>query len=281
MATPIAPRALPHHALPSPTLPSPTLPSPTRSRHTGTPHRRRTRLAAAAASALALALALLVTAVAPAQAASSYRYWGFYVLSGTQWGYAQKGAEQTTPTDGAVEGWRFAVADDSAMRAPRAVLTFDEICATTASQSGMKRVGVVIDYGRQADAGTGTPPAPRSACAVVPTDASAAQVLAAVTTPRTDKGMVCALDGWPATGCGDTVPDPSAAAKAADTPVTIAAPAASPTGTPTGTTATAAAGATTTSGGSGSGGVWAGLIALLVVGGGILLGVRRLGSRHD
>ena len=83
-------------------------------------------------------------------------------------------------------------------------------------------MGVVIDSGRPADAGSGaTPPAPQAACAVVDTRASGAEVLAAVASVRVDKGLTCAINGYPATGCGAEVKQVPAAAKAADTPVTI------------------------------------------------------------
>ena len=83
-------------------------------------------------------------------------------------------------------------------------------------------MGVVIDSGRPADAeGGATPPAPQAACAVVDTKASSAEVLATVGLVRVDKGLTCAVNGYPATGCGAEVKQVPAAAKAADTPVTI------------------------------------------------------------
>jgi hypothetical protein len=38
------------------------------------------------------------------------------------------------------------------------------------------------------------------------------------------KALDCAIDGWPATGCGDPVANVSAAAARADTKITIASP---------------------------------------------------------
>ena len=123
---------------------------------------RRRRVRGLLATLVALALAVLT--IAPAQAAA-YRYWGFNQLTDGAWAYAQKGPDQTTPEDGTVEGWRYAIGDESSSRLPRAVLTFDELCASTPAQDGKKRVGLVIDYGRSADsAGSATPPArPRAA----------------------------------------------------------------------------------------------------------------------
>lgn len=184
------------------------------------------------AASLAVLAAVLIGLAGPA-AAAAYRYWGYYQLTDGAWAFATKGADQMTPKDGSVEGWRFAVAGESDTRFPRATLSFADICGSTPAQDGMKRVGVIIDYGREADAESGTPPAPRAACAVVDQAASGAQTLAAVATARADKGLICGLDNWPAAGCGDEVKTPSEAAKADDTPIVIAAPAATPTVTET------------------------------------------------
>jgi hypothetical protein len=175
-------------------------------------------------TALTLVAGVLVALVVPAGSASAaaYRYWGYYQLSGT-WQFAPKGPDQTKPADGSVEGWRFAVAGESDTRAPRVTTTFDAVCGDTKADPAKKRVAVVIDYGRPADQEDGsTPPAPVAKCASVPTAASGSEVLAAVATVRADKGLVCALDGRPATGCGSPVKDVSAAAAAPDTPTTLA-----------------------------------------------------------
>lgn len=178
--------------------------------------------------AAVVAACLSALTLAPAQAAA-YRYWGFFQLEKGTWAYAQKGPDQTVPKDGAVDGWRFAVADESATRFPRAELTFDQLCGTTPPQSGKKRVGLVLDFGRPADAPDGaTPPQPKASCAVVPTDATSAAVLATAGDVRAEKGLVCGVDGYPASDCGGAVKDVSAEAKAKDEPITIAAPSAAP-----------------------------------------------------
>jgi hypothetical protein len=183
----------------------------------------RTRLRVVLSLLLAGAFAVLT--IAPAQAAA-YRYWGFYELSNGAWVFAQKGPDQTVPADGSVEGWRFAVGDEQSTRLPRAVLTFDQLCGATPAAAGQKRVGLVVDFGRPADAADGTtPPAPTALCAGVPTDATSTDVLAKAGALRTEKGLVCGVAGYPAADCGGEVKEVSAAAKAADTPVTIAAPA--------------------------------------------------------
>ena len=191
---------------------------------------RRAPLRVVLATLVAACLAALT--VAPAHAAA-FRFWGFYQLTNGAWAFAQKGSDQTVPKDGSVDGWRFAVADEASTRFPRAVLTFDQICGTTPAEAGKKRVGVVVDFGRPADsADNATPPEPKAVCAVVATDASSTDVLAAAGEVRAEKGLVCGVAGYPAKDCGAPVKDVTPEAKAADQPVTIAAPAATPSATP-------------------------------------------------
>jgi hypothetical protein len=178
-------------------------------------------------AAVVLALSLLAALILPAGAAhaAAYRYWGYYQLSGTTWEFATTGPDQTTPADGGVEGWRFAVGTEEVTRFPRATPTFDEVCAETDAEAGKKRVAVVIDYGRAADTADNTePPAAQGRCAVVATEATGLEVLSAVADVRTGNGLVCGIDEFPASGCGDEVKTVSAEAEAADTPVTLALP---------------------------------------------------------
>jgi len=176
-------------------------------------------------AALLLGVAVVVLLPAGAASAAAYRYWGYYQLSGTTWQFATKGPDQTTPADGSVEGWRFAVGTEEATRYPRAVPTFDELCGDTKAAAGEKRVAVVIDYGRPADTADGTtPPVPVGRCAVVAAQATGLEVLSKVAEVRTEKGLLCGIDDFPASGCGDTVAVVSNAAQEADTPVTLKLP---------------------------------------------------------
>lgn len=183
------------------------------------------RLAAALLAAFCV-LAALVLPMPQARAASSYQFWGYFQLKHGSWAFSSKGPAATHPANGSVQGWRFAVAGTGDNRHPRGVVTFERACATTPAASGKKRVAVVIDYGRTADASTGTPPKPVARCAQVAESATGADVLAAVATVRDSKGLVCGINGWPASGCGTEVKSPTAAQKAPDTPVAIAVPAA-------------------------------------------------------
>src|SRR6478735_7464317 len=252
-------------------------------------HARRSPSRASRRAPVRVVLAAVVAAclsaltLTPAHAAA-YRYWGFYQLTGGAWTYAQKGPDQTVPKDGAVDGWRFAVADESSTRYPRAVLTFDQVCGSTPAEAGKKRVGLVVDFGRPADAADGaTPPEPKALCAVVATDATSAAVLAVAGDVRTEKGLVCGVDGYPTSDCGGAVKEVTPEAKAADQPVTIAAPAATPSvsaSTPAASgTDVAAAPTSGTSGGTVAAYVIAGLVLLALIG--YLLMRSRSRARQD
>ncbi|MFH8803448.1 SCO2322 family protein [Streptomyces sp. NPDC017936] len=160
-------------------------------------------------AALALAALFLVLAgPAPARAAG-YRYWSFWERQGDRWIYATEGPAMARPADGAVQGFRFAVSEDSqdASR-PRGTTSFAAVCAQTPAQDGAKRVALVLDFGTPADAPSGeTPPAARTACARVPEDATTAEALAAVAKPlRYDtNALLCAIAGYPRAGCGEQV----------------------------------------------------------------------------
>ncbi len=180
--------------------------TPGRSLHTDGRHAGRRRAAATRVLLLALALLLLV----PAQAqAAGYRYWSFWDRSGDRWVYATQGPSTARPSDGDVQGFRFAVsADSSDADQPRGAASFDAICARTPAKDGTKRVALVIDFGTAADAPSDeTPPAARSACARVSPDATTAEALASVAKPlRYDtSAMLCAIAGYPRTGCGEQV----------------------------------------------------------------------------
>jgi hypothetical protein len=171
---------------------------------------QRGRTVVAALAALVIGLTTALVTAAPA-AAESFRYWGYYTQDGSAWAFAQTGPADATPADGSVEGWRFAVADETSTRFPRATPDFDALCGATAAEDGSKRVGVVIDYGTTEDAPEGDEvPAPVGACALVESEASGADVLAAVSDLRlADSGLVCGIDGYPAQGCGDPVDGPA------------------------------------------------------------------------
>ncbi|MGQ4364861.1 SCO2322 family protein [Streptomyces sp. SAS_272] len=182
---------------------------------------RRVALVLAALSLVLTGTAGVVGAAGPAQAAG-YRYWSFWDRAGDRWTYATQGPSTARPADGDVQGFRFAVSADSQDASqPRGAASFAAICARTPAQDGAKRVGLVLDFGTAADAPGGeTPPSPspRTACARVSPDATTAEALAAVAKPlRYDtNALLCAIAGYPETGCGEQVSTNGSANGAAD-----------------------------------------------------------------
>ncbi|WMC86148.1 SCO2322 family protein [Streptomyces rochei] len=164
---------------------------------------------------LVLAAFMLIGTAGQAQAAG-YRYWSFWDRDGDTWVYATQGPSLARPSDGDVQGFRFAVSADSQDAArPRGTADFASICAKTQAKEGTKRVALVLDFGTASDAPSGeTPPAARTACAQVSPDATTADALAAVADPlRYDNSaLLCAIAGYPKSGCGEQVAeqDPTA-----------------------------------------------------------------------
>ncbi|MFJ8884244.1 SCO2322 family protein [Streptomyces sp. NPDC102402] len=164
-----------------------------------------------AALLLLVGTVLAVLGAGNAQAAG-YRYWSFWESDGGKgWTYATQGPSVVRPDDGAVQGFRFSVSADSQDSArPRRAPDFGAVCADTPAKDGRKRIALVIDPGTAADAPDGEkPPAPRTACAQVAPDASTAEALASVAKPlRYDSSaMLCAISGYPRTGCGERTGD--------------------------------------------------------------------------
>jgi len=163
----------------------------------------RTRLLALV---LALGAALAVLGAGPAQAAG-YRYWSFWQGSGGTWTYATEGPATARPADGSVNGFRFSVSEDSGDAAkPRTAPDFTAICGTTPPKDGTKRIALVIDSGTATDAPEGEkPPASRTRCAQVTEDATSAEALAAVAKPLryNNQALLCAISGYPKSGCGE------------------------------------------------------------------------------
>ncbi|MBT1190035.1 hypothetical protein HET69_40195 [Streptomyces sp. CJ_13] len=166
---------------------------------------------------LVLAFGILLTLVAAGPAlASSYRYWSFWDGSAGQWAYASLGPSMARPADGSAWGFRFAVSKDAGDEAarPRAAADFGAVCGATPAAEGKKRVAVVVDFGLPADAPSGEKPpqdAPRSACAQIAPEATAAEALAAVAKPLryNSAALLCAVSGYPKQGCGEPLAEGS------------------------------------------------------------------------
>ena len=163
--------------------------------------RSASRRAFAVLAAVMVAFATLVS-TAPQASAANYLYWSYWQQTAGKWAFSSVGADKATPSDGAVEGWRWAIDDGSGSRPPRVLPTFEQLCASTPAEAGKKRVGLVVDFGREVDGdGKVTPPSLVATCALVPTAATGADLLAKAGGVRTDKGLICAIGGYPATGC--------------------------------------------------------------------------------
>ncbi len=150
-----------------------------------------------------------------AAAAVGYTYWGFYIWDSAKstWSYMKVGANDpstSASTDGTVYGFRWALVVKDP-RVPRAAGSFQQICGSTAKAAGKKRIGFVIDYGAPSDAANGDPtPAPGGLCASVGESATVQQALLAVTDVRVgSSGLICGIHGYPSTGCGSTVKNPT------------------------------------------------------------------------
>lgn len=154
--------------------------------------------------------------------AAGYRYWSFWQSSGDTWTYATEGPATARPEDGAVNGFRFSVSQDSADSAqPRRAPDFKVICAGTPAKADTKRIALVIDSGTPADAPSGeTPPALRAACAQVPKDATSAEALASVAKPLryNSEALLCAISGYPKSDCGEQVAAPNPKSSASPKP---------------------------------------------------------------
>ncbi|MGW2324256.1 SCO2322 family protein [Streptomyces sp. NPDC001700] len=161
---------------------------------------------------LPLVALLAVLAVAAPAHAEGYRYWSFWQRGGDGggWTYASEGPSAARPGDGDMIGFRFAVSEDSRDAArPRGTARFGTVCtADTPAKSGTKRIAVVLDFGTPQDAPDGrTPPKPRTACARVGEDATAGEALATVAKPLryNSSALLCAIAGYPKSGCGEAV----------------------------------------------------------------------------
>lgn len=211
-----------------------------------------------------------------------FRFWGYYQWTKDQWAFAQKGADQVVPADGAVEGWRYALGGNKP-RVPRAAGDFEAICGATPAETGKKRVALVVDPGTAVDSESGVAPPPATGtCVVTDVKATGAKVMAATGPVRIEKGLTCGIDGYPAAGCGTAVKNIKV--PATDAPVTLEigpaiGSAASPTPAPNPTNAAQPPTADEDEGGAPvTGIIVAAVVVLLLAGGGFVLARRRAQS---
>lgn len=194
-------------------------------------HRRR-----AIVTALAVAAAVVVpSAVLPAASqAAAYRYWSYWLGTDAGWSFANVGPAFRSPADGTLEGWRFSVSGVEGNHAPSFAADFDAVCGDTAPEDGRKRVAVVVDPGVSADAPEGEqPPGAWAMCVIAEPRATGYDVLRAAATVRAERGLICAIGGYPSRGCADVIADPT------PTPTKSPKPSPKPSRSPEPTTPTA------------------------------------------
>ena len=194
-------------------------------------HRRR-----AIVTALAVAAAVVVpSAVLPAASqAAAYRYWSYWLGTDEGWSFANVGPAFRSPADGTLEGWRFSVSGVEGNHVPSFAADFDAVCGDTAPEDGRKRVAVVVDPGVSADAPEGEqPPGAWAMCVIAEPRATGYDVLRAAATVRAERGLICAIGGYPTRGCADVIADPT------PTPTKSPKPSPKPSRSPEPTTPTA------------------------------------------
>lgn len=170
---------------------------------------RRLALPALVLGALVLGTALPAV---PSSASTYYDYWGYWHKPVSQqgagaWQYSKVGASGYYLQPGAqVEGWRYAIGTASQSDPkPRPVdVAYGDYCHDTTSAY---RVLLVVDYGTQ----SGAPSGPVYSCYSYDKDhqPSGVQVLTRQHTERDSGGLICAIDTYPKTGCGDVVSSPA------------------------------------------------------------------------
>jgi hypothetical protein len=173
---------------------------------------------------LRIGLVVIITALSPltlinsASADKGYRYWGYFQAAP---GSNTWVAAMTGPTvelkDGAVEGHSFSISNAEVPAvAPSSTADFATLCADTPAAAGKIRVGLVINFGEANIAPSGeVPPKAISTCALVNSGATGVDVLNTAVTVRNDSsGLLCGIEGYPATECAPEVDMPIAQAVA-------------------------------------------------------------------
>ena len=176
----------------------------------------------------AIALVILPIALfAPsANAATGYRYWGYFqAQSGaTSWTAAMTGPSIEVK-DGDVEGWTFVFSNnDIPAVAPMMDPDFATLCEGTPETTGKVRVGLVVDFGAANIAPAGeTPMEFFSDCVVVPEGSVGLDVLKSALEVRSNEsGLICGIAGYPAQECGVEIEEPTEqAAVTTSTPATL------------------------------------------------------------
>lgn len=153
---------------------------------------------------VALALALVVST--SASASDNYLYWSYWLSDGETWSAANQGAGTIPTTDGSVQGWRFVetgVGLDPSM-APQVSPEFQDLCPQLVEKKpGLDRVALVIDFGTVDSVEDNGGKEIRIECMEVATGTRSIEMLYDVAEIRENAGFICAIENYPATGCGE------------------------------------------------------------------------------
>lgn len=164
-----------------------------------------------AAALLLIAITAMAVIAPAARAETSYRYWTYWSVQEGAWSFATMGPASAIPVDGSVEGWRFTVATAAgkAQNSPQSAVgatAFDDVCGTTTTAAGMKRVAMVVDFGLPDETPPGeSAPTDISTCIVAKAEATGYEMLRSITSVRIEEGLVCGIDGYPLTECAEIV----------------------------------------------------------------------------
>lgn len=157
-----------------------------------------------------------LTPVASA-AEKGYRYWGYYQSAANS---GQWKAAMTGPTvdiaDGSVEGWIFTFSSNDIPSTPPSVKpNFAKICGATKAVAGLKRIGLVIDFGNPVISPKGEKVRSTiTRCVLTADESQGIDVLAQEIKVRTEKsGLICGFNGYPSRECGVEITAPKALAK--------------------------------------------------------------------
>jgi hypothetical protein len=192
-------------------------------------------------SAMGLVASFAISVIAaPSASAADYRYWTFWTAgpviqcsvaegatektceelpAGTEWQFAQVGAQDIQLRDQSITGWKFAISTPDGSEPPVEAPDFATLCPDLAEPAeGELRAAVVIDFGSPDIAPPGdTPPSPNQVgCVTLEAGQNAADALVLASGEvREDQGLVCGIDGYPSEECGAEV-DAAAISPAAD-----------------------------------------------------------------
>ena len=145
-------------------------------------------------------------------AAKGWRYWGYYqaAAKSSTWKAAMTGPTVDI-ADGSVEGWIFTFSSDDLPSTPPSVKpNFQSICGKTKAQPGLKRVGLVIDFGGVAYAPKGEKVQKTIVrCVVTAKESQGIDVLAQeIKVRQADSGLICGFNNYPARECGVEIATP-------------------------------------------------------------------------